>query len=929
MKNEGLLSTLLRANVRDFRPVVFWSINSELGEEELCRQIGEMKSFGLGGFIFHARAGLTTEYLSNEWFRLVGVCLEEAKKQDLKVWMYDEFGWPSGFVGGKLLSERDFRARYLEYEIKDEFDGSAFAVYSLDGGTPRLLKRGERAEKYHTLYERVSDAYVDILNPAVTERFIEETHEKYFERFAPSFGKELLGFFTDEPQFYRYATPVSAVTEQEFFKTYGENLKDGLIYLFLNDEKGYPFRVKYYNLMNRLYCENFYGKLNDWCEGHGCMLTGHSVEETCFFTQMWGGADCASSYLYEHIPAIDNLAKYSPANISARSAGSVAAQRGVNLVMTETFGCSGNSATPMELRHIADKQYVHGVDLMCQHLYNYSIAGQGKTDHPVHFGRTLPWISGYKTFNDYFARLGFLIASSKEEAPVAVVTPMESVYLDYQRLSEDAARENVDVGFAKIADALRENGVAYQFVNEKVLEKLGGVRDGRLVVGKCAYSAVVLANCRELKENTVRLLTSYLKEGGKLAVEGAAPAFGGGVPADLSALKSNVSLVALPKPSAVVACECEYTCRTLDSGARFVFAVNDSAAPAKLSLTGRFSELNLETLEGFSPQSEFTVPPFGSLLLEENGAYKEPPFTAKRKQTIVPAFVGREKNCLTLENAQVLTENGETLSGYVYGVFETLVKRGYCGKIRVRYVFESDAARKISLLCEKQNVRGERFNGKPVRFSQDASDINFIRADVCAEAGENVYEYEADFADSEQIKNVLFDDAVPESLRNCFSYATLMEPVYPEGDFDASGDRLSAPAPKTAGDLTKQGLQNFCGAAEYSFALQEGGKILLRPIGNFAMCEFFCEGEKSTVLLGESATMRLAEGGHEIRVRCYSTMRNKFGPFHCAYDENGGVSPDFFTLRGGWKDERTNAAYTPEKKLVPFGLESIEVSFEK
>ena len=32
MKNEGLLSTLRRVNVRDFRPVVFWSINSELGE---------------------------------------------------------------------------------------------------------------------------------------------------------------------------------------------------------------------------------------------------------------------------------------------------------------------------------------------------------------------------------------------------------------------------------------------------------------------------------------------------------------------------------------------------------------------------------------------------------------------------------------------------------------------------------------------------------------------------------------------------------------------------------------------------------------------------------------------------------------------------------------------------------------------------------
>lgn len=60
--------------------------------------------------------------------------------------------------------------------------------------------------------------------------------------------------------------------------------------------------------------------------------------------------------------------------------------------MTETFGCSGNSATPMELRHIADKQYVHGVDLMCQHLYNYSIAGQGKTDHPCISAGQLPWI---------------------------------------------------------------------------------------------------------------------------------------------------------------------------------------------------------------------------------------------------------------------------------------------------------------------------------------------------------------------------------------------------------------------------------------------------------------------------------------------------------------------------------------------------------
>lgn len=254
----------------------------------------------------------------------------------------------------------------------------------------------------------------------------------------------------------------------------------------------------------------------------------------------------------------------------------------------------------------------------------------------------------------------------------------------------------------------------------------------------------------------------------------------------------------------------------------------------------------------------------------------------------------------------------------MYGVFETLVKRGYCGKIRVRYVFESDAARKISLLCEKQNVRGERFNGKPVRFSQDASDINFIRADVCAEAGENVYEYEADFADSEQIKNVLFDDAVPESLRNCFSYATLMEPVYLEGDFDASGDRLSAPAPKTAGELTKQGLQNFCGAAEYSFALQEGGKSFA-AIGNFAMCEFFCEGEKSTVLLGESATDAPCGGrGTKYASDAIRPCATSSGLSTARTTKTAAYRPTFSPARR-WKDERTNAAYTPRKNSCRSG----------
>ena len=166
-------------------------------EDELRRQIREMKSFGLGGFVLHARAGLETEYLSEEWFSLVGICLKEAEKQNLQVWLYDEFGWPSGFVGGRLLKTRENCARYLEYRVNTYYDKDAYAVYTISDGEIKLLNEGEHAEEYHTLYVRYSDAYADILNPEVTNQFISATHEEYYKRFKDRFGKELVGIFTD------------------------------------------------------------------------------------------------------------------------------------------------------------------------------------------------------------------------------------------------------------------------------------------------------------------------------------------------------------------------------------------------------------------------------------------------------------------------------------------------------------------------------------------------------------------------------------------------------------------------------------------------------------------------------------------------------------------------------------------------------------
>lgn len=109
MKSTDLISAFCR-------PVPFWSWNDKLEPDELRRQIGAMQDAGMGGFFMHARGGLETEYLSEEWFCAVEASVDEAKKRGMQAWCYDENGWPSGFVGGKLLENLENWAHYLRFE---------------------------------------------------------------------------------------------------------------------------------------------------------------------------------------------------------------------------------------------------------------------------------------------------------------------------------------------------------------------------------------------------------------------------------------------------------------------------------------------------------------------------------------------------------------------------------------------------------------------------------------------------------------------------------------------------------------------------------------------------------------------------------------------------------------------------------------------
>ena len=60
--------------------IPFWSWNDRLTDEGLRRRIRNMHDLGMRGFFMHARGGLETEYMSDEWFDAINSSIDEAKK---------------------------------------------------------------------------------------------------------------------------------------------------------------------------------------------------------------------------------------------------------------------------------------------------------------------------------------------------------------------------------------------------------------------------------------------------------------------------------------------------------------------------------------------------------------------------------------------------------------------------------------------------------------------------------------------------------------------------------------------------------------------------------------------------------------------------------------------------------------------------------
>ncbi|HNS06138.1 MAG TPA: hypothetical protein PKH53_09050, partial [Candidatus Saccharicenans sp.] len=84
----------------EYRPVPLWVWNDLMNVEVIKEQLADFKDKGFGGVFVHPRPGLITPYLSEEWLSLFKEAVKTGRELGLKVWIYDENSYPSGFAGG-------------------------------------------------------------------------------------------------------------------------------------------------------------------------------------------------------------------------------------------------------------------------------------------------------------------------------------------------------------------------------------------------------------------------------------------------------------------------------------------------------------------------------------------------------------------------------------------------------------------------------------------------------------------------------------------------------------------------------------------------------------------------------------------------------------------------------------------------------------
>ncbi len=546
------------------RPLWFWNdtpVTAETVKDQMLQARDRCRYGGFG--ILPFGKGFAPAYLSEEYFAVYGAALEQAKALGLTLSLYDEYGFPSGSAGSQNSSDASlFAQRWPHLTIKRldkhewEITGPARCVQTLPQGKLMAVvamnpATQERIDLTDTVREGQldwqapagswkvmgfvcvtdGDPICDYLDPEAADRFIELTHQAYYDRFAAHFGTTIDSTFFDEPTLYRAGGRTwTDKFNEKFTARHGFDPRPYYPALWYDiGPETEAARNYLFGFRTELYATGFTKRIQDWCNAHRITATGHQDQEEVVNPVSVSG-DLMKCFRHLDIPGIDKIGGNRPAERFYKVVSSAAYNWDRSLVMSETYGAMGDLAWDA-IYTVAMEQYTKGINLLIPHAVWYD-------DRKVTFKPELSWRSPIYAerlpeFNTYLARLNVLLQNDAAHvADIAVLYPIATLqgshHLDgplghYQGGVAVPEADYVEVGERLAVDLGRD----YTFLHPEVLEDKCVLDGGQLVlpnrIHPGRFRILVLPGHKTIRWSSLQKIQAFHDQGGSVIATGRLP----------------------------------------------------------------------------------------------------------------------------------------------------------------------------------------------------------------------------------------------------------------------------------------------------------------------------------------------------------------------------------------------------------------------
>jgi hypothetical protein len=454
---------------RESSQAAFWFWNDDLSEAELSRQMQDFVDHGVYGFVIHPRVGLPRNigWMSDRMIHFMRYAIEEAKKMDMWVVLYDEGMYPSGASSGQVVAENPayrphglFAINLDEVKLGQEKHGFMIGsdgkpVLSDDQNLIGIVRSRRNGHRIAIIDRVIRDEYsrirglhftnpnatrrtdkkevaedlpplADILNPESVQCFIRLVYQRFYDEFGEYFGNTVKAIFTDEPDFFGKrqepgSRPGNAGILNYVSERLGEDFTSKLPSLWYDDEPdAEKYRKMYERLLEERLEETYYRPISKWCIDHNIALVGHPADP-----------DDIGHLRHFQIPGQDIVWRYiEPGKPSAlegaqSTQGKCASSAMIHLQRrhnsNEYCGAYGHNFTFREMKWISNWLLVRGCNMLIPHAFYYSIRGPRIDERPPDVGPNNSWWDEYKPFADATSRLSWLNTDSTHICELAIL----------------------------------------------------------------------------------------------------------------------------------------------------------------------------------------------------------------------------------------------------------------------------------------------------------------------------------------------------------------------------------------------------------------------------------------------------------------------------------------------------------------------------